>query len=436
MVQISSGALRRVTELLDEPVTIADKPDAVELPAVDGDITLENVTFAYDRGRPILRNFNLTVPAGANVAVVGASGAGKSTITNLLMRFWDPQEGRILFGDHDIRDVTIASLRGQIGIVFQETFIFDTTVRENIAIGRLTATDEEIVAAAKGAQLESYVQSLPEGYDTVLGEQGIRMSGGQRQRLAIARVLVRDPRVMILDEPTSALDAETEAAILETLRDVVKGRTTISITHRLSLAASADLIYVIDKGQLVEQGPHAELVQAGGLYQKLYETQIQYSSRGVVAAALGEDELRTIPLFSSLSPEALKVLAGQLRPERYGPGQDVVHQGALGDRMYVIEDGEVDVIVQNGRERRLTTLSKNDFFGEQALLSTAPRTATVRTATTAQLLSLAQKDFQALLQANPELKQAVTDAVAARASARAAAASAAGVTAAPSRPPA
>jgi ATP-binding cassette subfamily B protein len=232
---------------------------------------------------------------------------------------------------------------------------------------------------------------------------------------------------MILDEPTSALDAQTEAGILETLSKVAKGRTTISVTHRLSLAASADVIYVIDQGTLVEQGSHAELVDAGGLYQKLYETQMEYATRGVAAAAVGEDGLRAVPLFSQLSPDELTVVAGQLRPERYGPGQDVVRQGERGDRMYLIHDGEVDVIVSDGRERRVATLSKGDFFGELALLSPKPRDATVRTATAAELYSLAQADFQALLEGNPEVKEAVSKTVGARASALAAASSAAGV---------
>lgn len=427
MVQIASGSLRRVTELLDEPLTIQDKPGAIELPPLTGEIKLENVTFGYDPNRPILRDFNLTIPAGSKVAIVGASGSGKSTIINLLMRFWDPQKGRILFDGHDIRDVTLVSLRGQIGLVFQETFVFDTTLRENIGIGRLTATDDEIVAAARGAQLQSYLGSLPQGFDTVLGEQGVRMSGGQRQRLAIARVLVRDPRVMIMDEPTSALDAATEAGILETLGEVAKGRTTISITHRLSLAASADRIYVIDQGQVVEQGPHAELVQAGRMYQKLYETQMQYATGGAAAAAIPEERLRAVPLFSELSPDVLTLVAGQLRPERYGPGQDVIRQGEPGDRLYVIDQGEVDVIVSNGQQRRVATLSVGDFFGEMALMSTRPRVATVRTATTTSLYSLDHADFQALLEGNPEVKQAITETVAGRASALAAAASATGV---------
>ena len=229
----------------------------------------------------------------------------------------------MLFDGQDIRDVTLSSLRSQIAIVFQDTFIFDTTVRENIAMGRVGATDQEIVAAARAARLDSYIESLPNGYDTVLGERGVRMSGGQRQRLAIARALLRDPRILILDEATSALDAHTEREILETLASLPGERTTISITHRLTMAAMTDHIFVLDQGRVVEQGPHERLVQAVGLYQQLYEEQT--SGVGGVFRRVGIDEsrLRAIPC-SQVSHEALTSLAERLLPERYGAEVDIV----------------------------------------------------------------------------------------------------------------
>jgi subfamily B ATP-binding cassette protein MsbA len=210
---------------------------------------------------------------GQHVSIVGPSGSGKSTLVNLLLRFWDTTGGRLRFDEHDVREVRLASLRSQIGVVFQDTFVFDTTLRENIAVGRPGASDAEIVAAAKAANLESYVASLPAGFDTVLGERGVRMSGGQRQRLGIARALLRNPRLLILDEATSALDAQTASEILETLQTLMPGRTTISITHRLNVAATADWIIVLEEGRVVEQGTHSQLVKAGGLYQRLYEAQ-------------------------------------------------------------------------------------------------------------------------------------------------------------------
>ena len=425
-VQQTAGSLARVSELLDVPVTVADKPDAIALEPLGNVIRLDRIAFSYEPGRPILRDFSLDIPAGKMAAVVGPSGSGKSTIVNLLLRFWDPQEGRLLFDDHDLRDVTLHSLRGQIGLVFQDTFIFNTTVRENIAIGRPDASDEDVVVAARGAQLADYVESLPSAYDTVLGERGLRMSGGQRQRLAIARVLLRDPRVMILDEATSALDAETENGILETLEEVVKGRTTIAITHRLSLAAKADLIFVIDRGRLVEQGTHAELSTAGGLYQRLYETQTRYTAGLPEAAGAEISRLRAVPLFAGLSEGSIPALAAQARAQHCAPGEDVVRQGEPGDRMFVVDSGSFEVLVAGpGGERRVDTLGTGDFFGEMAMLSGAKRNATVRALTPGRLFALTAPDFMALLERHPSIRTEVEQVVQARASALAAASAAA-----------
>jgi ABC-type multidrug transport system fused ATPase/permease subunit len=270
-MQQATGAMERVSELFDEPVTIRNKPDAKPLPPLERSIRFEHVTFRYDGDRPALVDVTVDIPAGRHVALVGPSGSGKSSIINLLLRFWDPEEGRVLFDGCDLRDVTLESLRAQIGLVFQETFIFDTTLRENIAVGRPEATDAEIAAAAKAAQLDTFIESLPAGYDTIPGESGAKLSVGQKQRIAIARAFLRNPRILILDEATSALDAHTEAGVLETLSALARGRTTVSVTHRISQASTADLILVLEAGRLVEQGTHAELLMAGGLYRKLYE---------------------------------------------------------------------------------------------------------------------------------------------------------------------
>lgn len=405
-LQVATGSMDRVSELLDEPVAVADRQDAAELAPLACEIRLKNVNFGYGGDNLILRGLDLTIPAGANVALVGPSGCGKSTVINLLMRFWDPEEGEVLFDGQNLRDVTLRSLRGQIGLVFQDTFIFDTTVRENIAIARPDATDVQIAEAARAAQLESYIAGLPNGMDTVLGERGTRMSGGQRQRLAIARVLLRDPRILILDEATSALDAQTESEVLSALSQLKQGRTTISITHRLSWAAAADRVYVLDKGRVVEEGPHAQLVTAGGLYQRLYEEQSSYGTRP--QADQEWRAMRAIPLFAGLNETDLRSLSESFLSERFAAGADIILQGEPGDKLYLIVQGEVEVLQNTGeRNQRLATLSTGDYFGEMALVSDQPRAATVRALRTTQLYSLARPDFAALLNGQPTLQTAI-----------------------------
>jgi ATP-binding cassette, subfamily B, bacterial len=415
LVQMAAGSMVRVRELLDEQPAIEDKPGAAELPPLSGELRLEHVSFGYDTGRPILRDLSLAIPAGGNIAVVGPSGSGKSTVVNLLMRFWDPDEGGVQFDGRDARDVTLASLRGQIGLVFQETFVFDTTLRENIRLGKLGASDAEIRAAAEGARLDGWIESLPAGYDTLLGERGARMSGGQRQRLAIARALLRDPRVLILDEATSALDAETEAGIIETLAEVAKGRTTISITHRLSLAAGADRIFVLDEGRLVEAGAHAELVEAGGLYSRLYEEQTSHVFADGRRPGLRLDRLRAIPLLAHLEGEALAAVADRLVSERFGAGEIVARQGEPGDRFFLITRGQVDVVLErNGYEQRVNTLSEGDFFGEMALLGDGTRAATVKTMLPTDTYSLSRQDLRELVEEQPAIGAALVGTIAER----------------------
>ncbi|MEA2475946.1 MAG: ATP-binding cassette, subfamily heavy metal transporter, partial [Actinomycetota bacterium] len=431
VVQTSSGSMQRVTQILDEPVDIDDKPDAIELPRIQNNITLEDVGFGYDPDRPILTGLNLTIPHGTNVAIVGPSGSGKSTVVNLLLRFWDPESGRVAIDGHDIRDVTMDSLRGQIGIVFQDTFVFNTTLRDNIALAREGATDAEILASADAAQLQSLIDSLPAGMDTVLGERGVRMSGGQRQRLAIARALLRDPAILIFDEATSALDARTETEIRDTIRQVVSGRTTISITHRLSIAADADVVVVLDGGKVAEMGPHSELVSAGGLYQQLYEEQTGHVTAGG-RPRLGPEaaRLRKVPMFADLKGEVLADLSEQLMLERFAPGEDIVKQGDAGDKLYILTRGGADVLVHNDRgETRVNTIKEGDYFGEYALLTGEERTATVRATQPTEVYSLAKQEFTDLVESEPRLQQVLSSFVAQRAAAFAAAAQAAGITA-------
>jgi subfamily B ATP-binding cassette protein MsbA len=263
----------RVFEILDLPVERDDPPDAVPMPAIVGDVRFENVTFAYDDDRPVLRTFSADMLHGEVVALVGPSGAGKSTIVNLVPRFYEPQAGRITVDGIDIARVRLTDLRDAIAIVPQETQLFNGTIADNIRYGRLSANDGEIVAAAKEANADEFVQRLPDGYLTIVGERGIRLSGGQRQRIAIARAILRDPRILILDEATSALDSHSEALIEDALDRLLPGRTTLIIAHRLSTIRRATKILYIEGGRVRETGTHEDLIAAGGAYANLHAAQ-------------------------------------------------------------------------------------------------------------------------------------------------------------------
>ncbi|MBP2654204.1 MAG: putative multidrug export ATP-binding/permease protein [Firmicutes bacterium] len=276
-IQRAMAAAQRVFDVLDTEPDIKDAPGAIELPAIKGAVAFSNVSFEYKHGEPALSEITLTARPGQVIAIVGPSGAGKSTIANLIPRFYDISTGIITIDDIDIKKVTLESLRRQIGIVHQETMLFNGTVHENILYGNLNASEEEVIAAAKAANAHKFILDMPEGYATHIGERGAKLSGGQKQRIAIARAILKNPRVLILDEATSALDAESEALVKEALDKLMAGRTAFIIAHRLSTVQQADIILVMDKGRIVEQGNHAALVKACGLYSKLYQVQFEAS---------------------------------------------------------------------------------------------------------------------------------------------------------------
>ena len=269
-LQKAMAAVDRVFAVIDLDETITDKPNAKPLPQIEGNVTLKDVSFGYKEGQLALSHLSLSAKAGEMIAFVGPSGAGKSTVANLIPRFYDVTEGAIYIDEHDIRDVTVASLREQIGIVPQETLLFSASVMENIRYGRLDATDEEVIEAAKAANV---IRELPDGYATQIGERGLNLSGGQRQRMAIARAILKNPRILILDEATSALDTESEKIVQAALDKLMVGRTSFVIAHRLSTIFEADQIYVIDNGEIHEHGTHEELLKKGGLYSNLYHIQ-------------------------------------------------------------------------------------------------------------------------------------------------------------------
>ncbi len=274
-IQRALAAAERVFEVLDTKSDIEEMPGAASLPPITGQVSFKDVTFAYNPGHPALRGLSLDVQPGQMIAIVGPSGAGKTTIANLLPRFYDPQEGSIFVDGHDIRSVTLQSLREQIGIVPQETVLFNGTVYDNILYGRLEATEEEVIAAAKAANAHEFVEKLPAGYNTPIGERGSALSGGQRQRIAIARAILKNPRILILDEATSALDTESEKLVQQALDKLMVGRTSFVIAHRLSTVQQADWIVVLAKGRIAEQGTHGELLTKAGLYSKLHQVQFR-----------------------------------------------------------------------------------------------------------------------------------------------------------------
>ena len=269
------GSMRRVLEVLEAEPEVADRADATELGRVRGDIRLAGVNVGYEPGRAVLQGISFSVAAGETVALVGPTGAGKSTLVSLVPRLLDPWSGSVSIDGRDVRDVRLRSLREQVAVVLQEPFLFPMSIADNIAYGRPDASRDEIAAAARAANAAAFIERLPDGYDTDVGERGATLSGGERQRLSIARALLKDAPILVLDEPTSALDAETEHALLEALRRLMVGRTTLIIAHRLSTVRDADRILVLRDGEIIETGHHDELLAMGGFYAYLYNLQFR-----------------------------------------------------------------------------------------------------------------------------------------------------------------
>jgi ATP-binding cassette subfamily B protein/subfamily B ATP-binding cassette protein MsbA len=288
-VQNAAAETDRIMEILEIEPAVADGPGATDR-AVKGPIRYEHVSFGYEPGRTVLKDVSLEARPGQVVAIVGPTGAGKTTLVSLLVRFFDPWQGRITIGGSDLRDFTLLSLRSQIALVLQDPFIFPTTIAENIAFGRPDASRDEILAAARAANAHDFIEALPDGYDSVVGERGATLSGGEKQRLSIARAFLKDAPVLILDEPTSALDARTEGMLLSALERLMAGRITIVIAHRLSTIRAADEILVVDAGRIVERGSHAQLMDAVGLYSALYRQQMELAEHDAPVEALSARE--------------------------------------------------------------------------------------------------------------------------------------------------
>jgi ABC-type multidrug transport system fused ATPase/permease subunit len=276
--QEAIAAGERIFELLDETTDVKDAPDAIELSAIRGEMVFDQVYFRYGSGDRVLHDISFTMAPGEMVALVGPSGAGKTSIANLICRFYDPVKGHVTVDGCDLRNIKLASLRRQVGVVLQDSFLFNNTIAENLYYGKPDATEDELIAAARAANAHDFILQLPEGYNTEIGERGVKLSGGQKQRLALARAILADPRILILDEATSSVDAEAEYLIQQALERVLKGRTALVIAHRLSTVCNADKIIVLNHGRIAEVGSHQELMQRKGLYSQLYQRQMELAT--------------------------------------------------------------------------------------------------------------------------------------------------------------
>ncbi len=408
-VQATAG-MRRIDALLDERPDVVDVANARPLSGTIESVELRGVSFLYPGGAGGVRDVSLTIPAGTRVAFVGASGSGKSTIANLLLRLHDPDEGAILIGGEDVRTFTQESLRAQFGVVLQESFLFDTSARETLRMIKPDATDQELLEVCRAVGIHDTLSALPAGYDTKLGENCSQLSGGQRQRLAIALALIRNPAVLLLDEPTSALDSGNEALVTATLARVGSGRTVILITHRLAHAMDADMICVFDAGRLAEAGTHTELLHRRGRYFELWRKQA-----GITLSAAGDwgeieaERLAEMPVFEAIDRELLDVVAKAFVTEQFAAERVVIREGDEGDRFYVIARGRLEVCREGADKhpQRVAVLSDGDHFGEMALLTDAPRNATVRTLTPATLLALPRGQFLNLVGRSPGVRARV-----------------------------
>ncbi|MFP3388064.1 ABC transporter transmembrane domain-containing protein [Brevibacillus sp. SIMBA_040] len=411
----ASVSLERLAQVFDQPKGKAGSVHATG--ENDGGqivLSAENVTFGYDENQPVLKQITLDIPFGSKVAFVGSSGSGKSTMLQLLIGFYHPNYGQVRINGTDMQDVDQGTYRERIGIVFQDNFLFKGTILENIRVGCATATLEEVVEAAKMAEIHQYITSLPDGYQSEVLDEGSNFSGGQRQRIAIARAILRNPLILFLDEATSALDPIAESSLNQTFHELSQNRTVISVTHRLASITEMDQIFVFDKGKLVDRGSHHEMISHGGFYKELWEKQhgLSISESGKEATIDGE-RLSRLPFFRGVDQSVLDDIAGLFQTEAFSTGEAIIREGEKGEKFYVIVRGRVEVTkataeTENG-SIQLAVLEDGDHFGEIALLDHIPRTATITALTPCICVSLQRKVLQYILASNPKIDEYVRE---------------------------
>ncbi|WP_158289659.1 ABC transporter transmembrane domain-containing protein [Paenibacillus flagellatus] len=408
---IESGvSFRRIGDILEARPDVPEAAKPVELPASFGSIRMDRVTFGYSAEADQLRDVSLKVAAGSYVAFVGPSGSGKSTALQLLSRFYDPRQGAVSIDGHDLRTVSEASLRKLAAPVAQDTFLFNTTIRDNLLLGGADRTEADMVEAAKRANIHDVIAGWPEGYDTPVRHEGGSLSGGERQRLAIARALLRKPKLLLLDEVTSALDPATEADINALLLRLRGAHTIIAVTHRLASVVNADTIYVFRDGAIAESGTHDELLQRNGLYRSLWEKQRGFHlSQDGLHATVDVDRLAKLAVFEGIEPSLLRDVASLFSTETCKEGEAIVREGEEGNKFYMIVRGKFEVakLVPGKGENRVAVLQDGDHFGEIALLQNIPRTATVRALVPSVVLSVRREAFHRLTEEHPQMLAAL-----------------------------
>ena len=404
---------RRIQKLLAEESDSESSLQPIQLTPLTQEIRFENVTFGYHPSKHVLDSLNLLIPAGKSVALVGTSGAGKSTITKLVMRIVQPQSGLISFDGVDLQQASFDSLRRLCGTVLQDHHLFRGTIAENIRFINRNATMEEVVSVAKQALIHDLITQLPHGYDTMVDERGSSLSGGQRQRIAIARAFLQNPSLLILDEPSSMLDPVTEASIHALFMKLAAGRTVIMVTHRLACAQSFDKIVVLDQGKVAEEGTHQQLFDKQGLYRNLWDKQNGFNINSHGYFKVTPDRLRAIPIFSDLDLPILENIAGEFNTEIFEPETTVIQEGAKGDKFYITVRGSLQVLKKEpgGIDKKIAVLRDGDHFGEIALLQSVPRTASLRTLAHTSCLSLSHERFSRLVESQPQLLTKLQDSI-------------------------